>query len=81
MPSSAGKAVHIDDRYLHVELRDGRVISTPIDWYPELCEASLAVLKRYRFICDGTGIEWEDLDYHLSIDSMLATSISAHAVA
>jgi hypothetical protein len=25
----------------------------------------------YKFICQGTGIEWPDLDYHLSIESML----------
>jgi hypothetical protein len=27
----------------------------------------------YRFICGGTGIEWTQLDYHLSIESMLIT--------
>jgi hypothetical protein len=28
-----GKSVHFDDRYLHVELEDGRVILTPMSWY------------------------------------------------
>jgi hypothetical protein len=81
MNSSVGKTVHADDQYLHVELQDGRMISTPIDWYPPLCEASLAALKRYQFICDGTGIEWEDLDYHLSIESMLTADTKKHAIA
>ena len=31
-----GKAVHFDDRYLHVELEDGRVILTPMSWYKQL---------------------------------------------
>ena len=69
-----GKAVHFDDRHLHVELDDGRVISTPMQWYPELQMATLRQVAHYSFICQGTGIEWPDLDYHLSIESMLAFS-------
>lgn len=75
MNGLAGKAVHIDDRFLHVDLEDGRRISTPISWYPELEQASIATLRDYQFICDGTGIEWEDLDYHLSIQAMLSISM------
>lgn len=67
-----GKSVHFDDKYLHVELEDGRIISTPMDWYPELRKASLNQLSNYSFICRGSGIEWADLDYHLSIEAMLA---------
>ncbi|MBU0656777.1 MAG: DUF2442 domain-containing protein [Gammaproteobacteria bacterium] len=66
-----GKSVRFDDRYLHVELEDGRVILTPMLWYRELQQASITQLKNYTFICQGTGIEWPDLDYQLSIDSML----------
>jgi hypothetical protein len=67
-----GKAVHFDERHLHVELEDGRVISTPMQWYPELQAATLRQIGNYAFICRGTGIEWPDLDYHLSIEGMLA---------
>ena len=73
--SAQGKAIHFDDRYLHVELQDGRIISTPMDWYPELREATMSQLKDYSFICRGTGIEWSGLDYHLSIESMLAVHL------
>ncbi len=69
--SIKGKSLHIDDQYLHVELDDGRIISTPIFWYKELLDAPLKQLMRYQFICQGTGIEWSDLDYHLDIESML----------
>ncbi|QTR49464.1 MULTISPECIES: DUF2442 domain-containing protein [Thiothrix] len=68
-----GKSVRFDERYLHVELDDGRVILTPMTWYRELQQASVIQLKNYNFICQGTGIEWPDLDYQLSIDSMLMT--------
>ena len=67
------KSVRFDERYLHVELDDGRVILTPMTWYRELQQASVIQLKNYNFICQGTGIEWPDLDYQLSIDSMLMT--------
>jgi hypothetical protein len=79
MTGLAGKEVHFDDRYLHVELVDGRRISTPLQWYPELEKAPIATLKDYHFICDGTGIEWEKLDYQLSIEVMM--SVSAHQAA
>ncbi|MDD5037082.1 MAG: DUF2442 domain-containing protein [Methylococcaceae bacterium] len=69
--STVGKAVTFDHRYLHVELADGRIISTPLSWYPELLNAPVKTLGEYRLICQGTGIEWEGLDYHLSIESML----------
>ena len=69
-----GKEVHFDDTYLHVKLDDDRIISTPIEWYQPLKNATLSQLKNYKFICKNTGIEWEDLDYHLSIESMLQIS-------
>lgn len=74
-----GKAVHFDDRHLHVELEDGRVISTPMDWYPELQKATFKQLSQYEFICRKTGVEWKDLDYQLSIESMLEYRASREA--
>ena len=71
MSTFAGKSVHFDDQYLRVELKDGRVISTPIKWYRELQKASLKQLSNHRFICRGTGIEWPELDYQLSIEGMI----------
>ena len=66
-----GKSVKFDDQYLHVELQDGRVISTPMKWYKELQSAPLKDLLKYHFICRGTGIEWPALDYQLSVESMI----------
>ncbi|KFL32958.1 DUF2442 domain-containing protein [Sulfurospirillum sp. SCADC] len=66
-----GKEVHFDDTYLHVKLSDERIISTPLDWYKPLKNATLSQLKNYTFICLGSGIEWVELDYQLSIESML----------
>jgi hypothetical protein len=74
-----GKSVHFDDRYLRIELEGDRVILTPMSWYKELQEASLKQLSNYRFICQGSGFEWPELDYHLSIESMLPADIKKHA--
>ena len=70
-----GKEVHFDDEYLHVKLEDNRIISTPMEWYEPLKKASIAQLKDYKLICMNTGIEWESIDYHLNIESMLELSV------
>ena len=74
-----GKEVHFDDEYLHVILEDKRIISTPSEWYEPLKNATLSQLKAYKLICMDTGIEWEALDYHLNIESMLFQSQNAAA--
>ena len=70
-----GKEVHFDEEYLHVKLEDDRIISTPLNWYEPLKNASISRLKDYNLICLNTGIEWESIDYHLSIESMLESSL------
>ena len=70
-----GKEVHFDDEYLHVKLEDNRIISTPLEWYEPLKNASISQLKNYKLICLNTGIEWEDIDYHLNIENMLENSL------
>jgi len=79
MNSSTGKQVTFDNRHLHVELADGRIISTPMSWYPELQRATVEQIANYNLICSNTGIEWPDIDYHLSIESMLAGQSKANA--
>ena len=70
-----GKEVHFDEEYLHVKLEDNRIISTPIEWYEPLKKATIEQLKNYKLICLNTGIEWESIDYHLNIESMLEVSL------
>ena len=73
------KEVYFDKEYLHVKLKDGRIISTPMSWYKPLLEAPKETLENYKLICKDTGIEWEDIDYHLSIESMLESSLKSVA--
>jgi hypothetical protein len=69
-----GKDVYFDDAYLHVKLDDNRIISTPLEWYQPLKNATISQLKNYKLICSNTGIEWEEIDYHLNIESMMSIS-------
>ena len=66
-----GKQLHFTETHLGVELEDGRIIYTPLEWYKELLKLSIEELKNYKFICRGTGIEWNSIDYQLSIEAML----------
>jgi hypothetical protein len=57
---------------LVVDLVDGRSISVPVAWYPRLAHGTLAERAHWRFIGEGEGIHWPDLDEDLSIEGLLA---------
>jgi hypothetical protein len=57
------------DGLLLVTLKDGRVIGTPLEWYPRLNNATPEQLENYELW--AFGIHWEELDEDLSIDGML----------
>ena len=61
--------VEFSEAMLHVTLKDGRVISTPLEWYPRLAAASEAQLGNVEL--GAYGIHWPDLDEDLSIRGML----------
>ncbi len=56
---------------LTVELMDGRVLSVPLAYYPTLLHATEAQRKNCHPIGAGYGIEWPDLDYHLSVEGLI----------
>lgn len=57
---------------LVVDLVDGRTISVPVAWYPRLANGTIVERTNWRFIGDGDGIHWPDLDEDISIDGLLA---------
>jgi excisionase family DNA binding protein len=63
-------AVVIGGGRLWVELEDGRVIGTPLDWYMPLANATPEELNNYELLDDI--IHWPDLDEDLSVGAMLA---------
>lgn len=67
----AAKHVRVTERALVVELRDGRVVSVPLSWYPRLAEGSPAERRRWELIGPGIGIHWPALDEDISVDGLL----------
>src|SRR5713101_5855898 len=69
--TAAAKNVRVTDRALVVELRDGRVVSAPLRWYPRLAEGSPRERRRWELLGPGIGIHWPDLDEDISIERLL----------
>ncbi len=59
----------IRDDKLWVTLEDERIISTPLNWYPWLAEASQTQQQQIEFLPDA--LYWPDLDEGLEIEGML----------
>ena len=63
--------VQSTDDTLSVSLRDGRVITVPLVWYPRLLNATPAQRKNWKIAGGGYGIHWPDLDEDLSTEGLL----------
>jgi Protein of unknown function (DUF2442) len=57
------------DKSLAVSLADGRIVQTPLWWYPRLFRASPAERNNVELM--PMGIHWPDVDEDLSIAGML----------
>ena len=56
---------------LLVALSDGREISTPLEWFPRLRDATPKQRKNWWLIAKGIGIHWEDLDEDIAVSTLL----------
>lgn len=57
-----------------VTLKDGRVISVPLTWFPRLRHATSKQLNHWKIAGGGYGIHWPDLDEDLSTEGLLRGS-------
>ena len=69
---SRATAVRLTEDSLVVDLADGRTVSVPLAWYPRLLQGSPAERANHRFIGEGEGIHWPDLDEDVSVENILA---------
>ena len=69
--TAAAKRVRVTEHALVVELRDGRSVSVPIEWYPRLAEGRPSERRRWELIGPGIGIHWPDLDEDISVEGLL----------
>lgn len=63
--------VAFSDDALSVSLRDGRVISVPLVWYPRLLNATPTQRTNWKIAGGGYGIHWPDVDEDLSTEGLL----------
>jgi|JI10StandDraft_1071094.scaffolds.fasta_scaffold392251_2 hypothetical protein len=63
--------VWFDKDNMLVSLKDGRIISIPLIWFPRLKNATIKQRKKYRLLGDGEGINWEDIDEDISVSGLL----------
>ena len=54
-----------------VFLEDGRELSIPLEWFPTLRKATIEQLSNWRFIGNGEGIHWDEIDEDFSIENLL----------
>jgi len=56
---------------LSVTLRDGRIITVPLVWYPRLLNATAAQRKNWKVSGGGYGLLWPEVDEDLSTEGLL----------
>ncbi|MFZ0480790.1 MAG: DUF2442 domain-containing protein [Terriglobales bacterium] len=66
--------VQFSDDVISVSLRDGRVISVPLVWYPRLLDATASQRKNWKIAGGGYGIHWHDIDEDLSTEGLLRSA-------
>ena len=73
------QAVLVTDDSLIVDLSDGRTVSIPLEWFPRLLHGTSAERSNWRFIGDGEGIHWTDLDEDISVENLILGQPSAES--
>ncbi len=63
--------VQFTDDAISVSLRDGRVITVPLVWYPRLLDATAAQRNNWKIAGGDYGIHWPDIDEDLSTEGLL----------
>lgn len=54
-----------------ISLEDGREFSVPLEWFSTLRNATISQLENYRFIGNGEGIHWEELNEDILVENLL----------
>jgi hypothetical protein len=63
--------VSVTEDALTVDLINGRTITVPLVWYPRLLHGTSQERNHWRFIGNGEGIHWPDLDEDLSLEGLV----------
>ena len=66
--------VAVSEDRLDVRLRDGRVISTPLAWFPRLAQAPIEQRQVWEPSAAGLGVHWPLIDEDLSVEGLLRSA-------
>jgi hypothetical protein len=72
-------SVEFSDDALSVSLRDGRIITVPLVWYPRLLNATPSQRQNWKLAGGGYGLYWPDVDEDLSTEGLLRGSPAPRA--
>lgn len=64
--------VRVTDRALHVHLRDGRVLTCPLTWFPRLLHGTPEERSHYVLTGDDDIIHWPELDEDIDLLRLFA---------
>lgn len=65
------ETVSFDAFYFHFHLKDHRILSAPLWWYPRLYKATVKQRLAWEVLPFGDGVEWEEIDEHISAKGIL----------
>jgi len=72
---ACAEKVTFDETYMHLHLRDGRIVSIPLKWIPTLANATLADREKVFIGNDGHTLHWNpdegEINEDLRIDSFM----------
>ena len=68
------KNIWFDGNRIYLKTTEGRVLSRPLEAYPELKDASMEQRNDFTIDEEGTSIRWEGLDADMHISSFYETS-------
>jgi hypothetical protein len=69
--SKSATDISFKENKMIIFFEDGRELSVPLEWFPRLRDASASQLYKWRFIGNGEGIHWSELDEDISIENLL----------
>ena len=62
--------VNFSSDKMNVLLEDGRELSIPLEWFPNLRNATSNQLNNWRFVGNGEGIHWQEIDEYILVENL-----------
>lgn len=63
--------VHVSESALSVYLTDGRIVSSPLSWFPRLVHGTSAERNDYELVGEDDAIHWTQLDEDIDLERLL----------